>query len=159
MSSDRLSRMGSRIRAVMMWLLLAALPVQSWAVATMVHCGPLHHRMALPAVEAAAGTQHGHSRQHHGPAGHEHGSPHHDMAAEAGRADAPQADADPQSSLSMGKFKCSACATCCLGMALPSTVLSFDASVSSDTVETGMPQGHAVFVTAGIERPPRTFLA
>lgn len=75
-----------------------------------------------------------------------------------GHADAAQVGTDA-GSLSMGKFKCSACATCCLGMALPSSILTFDASVSSDTVEFGLPQGQVVFLTTVLERPPRTFLA
>jgi hypothetical protein len=157
--SAKLPKMCLPIRTLMIWLLLAALPVQSWAVATMVNCGPSHHRMTLPAVEVTADTYHGDSHGEHAQAGNDHGSHHHDMATDDGHADQSQADTDPQSlSLSMGKFKCSACATCCLGMALPSSVLTFDASVSSDAVEPGIPQCHVVFLTAGVERPPRIFL-
>jgi hypothetical protein len=144
--------MWSRIRTVMMWLLMAALPVQSWAVATMVNCGPSHHRMAPSAHEHSS---HSHERV---AAGHAHELDHDHDHDHGQHADEAPADTDPQP-LSLGKFKCSACATCCLGMALPSAILTFDASVSSDTIEPGMPQGHAVFLTAGPERPPRTFLA
>lgn len=144
----------------MMWLLLAALPVQSWAVATMVNCGPSHHRMTLQG-DAPAEARHGHSHEGHDQASHDHGSHHqshhHDVATADG-AEPSTADTGTDN-LSMGKFKCSACATCCLGMALPSSVLTFDASVSSDTIEPGMPVGHAVFLTAALERPPRTILA
>jgi hypothetical protein len=148
--------MGSRIRTVMMCLLLAALPVQSWAVATMVNCGPTHHRMSA-AMDTGA---HVHDEESHEPHGHDHASHHHDTATsdQADRVDQGQADPDPKTA-SMGKFKCSACATCCLGMALPSPLLTFDASVSSETVQLGMPQGHVVFLTAGLERPPRSILA
>jgi hypothetical protein len=149
--------MWSRIRTVTMWLLMAALPVQSWAAAAMVNCGPTHHRMgAQAAVEVAPGhsdTTHGQEAPSH--SGHHHAYPHHEMAADG------HADQDPSDSqsLSMGKFKCSACGTCCLGTVLPSPVLTFDASVCSATVESGMPQGHVVFLTAGLERPPRNILA
>ena len=68
-------------------------------------------------------------------------------------------DHDHHSLQKLGKFKCSACASCCLGVALPSPVLSFYASVSSDTPVAGMPQAVAVFLTEGLERPPRTVLA
>jgi hypothetical protein len=145
--------MWSRIRTAMMWLLLAALPVQGWAVATMVHCGPSHQRATLRAVDAISPVQHAHSHE-----GHDHGSHHASVVADDADTGPSPAGSDAQS-LSMGKFKCSACATCCLGMALPSAVLTFDASVSSDSLEPGMPRGHAVFLTAGLERPPRTFLA
>jgi hypothetical protein len=159
--------MWSRIRNVMMWLLIAALPVQSWAAATMVNCGPSHHRMAPQAASGGHSSSEHHSHAHDAQvAGHDHAVDHHDMEADGHHADEdqlqasdePQADTDQQS-LSLGKFKCSACAICCLGMALPSSVLSFDASVSSETVQPGMPHGHVVFLTAGPERPPRTILA
>ncbi|MGY4828558.1 hypothetical protein ACVNIS_08275 [Sphaerotilaceae bacterium SBD11-9] len=142
----------------MMWLLIAALPVQSWAVATMINCGPTHHRMAgQTAVEADQGHAHtAHTQDTHTLSGHDQAPHHHDTVVDA-NADHDQSDTDPQP-LSMGKFKCSACATCCLGMALPSRALTFDASVSADTVQPGIPRGHAVFLTAGLERPPRTLL-
>ena len=146
----------------MMWLLLAALPVQGWAVATMVNCGPTHHRMAPAAPDAAEHAHHGHSHDAHDGSGHDpraHTSHHHGDAAE-GQAQPDDADTHTDTApLSLGKFKCSACATCCLGMALPSTAVTFDAAVSSDTVEPHLPQPHVVFLTAGLERPPRSHLA
>lgn len=143
----------------MMWLLIAVLPVQSWAVATMINCGPTHHRMAgQSAVQADQGHTHmAHIQDTRSLSGHDHASHHHDMVVDA-NADQDQSDTDPQP-LSLGKFKCSACATFCVGMALPSPALTFDASVSSDTVQPGVPQGHTVFLTAGPERPPRTIFA
>lgn len=132
-----------RVRVVMIWLLMACLPVQSWAAATMLNCGPVHGRMAVEAIETTGHAGHGHSLEAHASAGHEHGSP----------------DADHQA-LELGQSNtCSACAACCLGLALPSTLLAFDASVSSDTFAPGMPHGRIVFLTAGLERPPRTILA
>lgn len=125
----------------MMWLLLAALPVQGWAVATLVNCGPTHPRMAAAAHDAA---EHAH---------------HHGETANQGEPANAQAEPDAAASLSLSKFKCSACASCCLGMALPSTAVTFDAAVSSDAVEPDLPQRHAVFLTAGLERPPRSHLA
>jgi hypothetical protein len=150
--------MGSWMRTVMMWLLLAALPVQSWAVATMLHCGPTHQRMGTTAGSHAnaspVASQHDHG---------DHGVHHHDIGTEGEAPQPAQAEQDQttpdQPPLSLGKFKCSACATCCIGVALPSAVVSFDASLSSGIAPSGMPQGDAVFLTAGPERPPRTFLA
>lgn len=59
----------------------------------------------------------------------------------------------------LGKFKCSACASCCMGTALPSAVLSFDAQVTRDTAESATPHAVGVFLTSGLERPPRNILA
>jgi hypothetical protein len=154
--------MRSRIRTVMMWLLIAALPVQSWAVATMVNCSPSHHRMAASASNGVDHQAHGHDGALM--PGHDHASHHHvavsdSHADEVAPSDAAEPGNDAKPPLSLAKFKCSACATCCLGMALPSSMVTFDASVSSDTVEPGMPHGHVVFLTAGLERPPRSILA
>jgi hypothetical protein len=130
--------------------------VQSWAAATMLNCGPTHHRMAGQAT-AAAEPSHSQAVDGHGAhSGHDASSHHHEVAFE-GHVDPGQADVDQP--LPLGKFKCSACASCCLGMALPSPILTIDASVSSDTVLPGMAQGHVVFLTAGLERPPRTLFA
>lgn len=77
----------------MMWLSLAVLPVQSWAVATMVNCGPLHHRITLQTVDATPDVHHGHAHEGHDQAGHDQGAHHHDMAT-VGHADQDQADDD-----------------------------------------------------------------
>jgi hypothetical protein len=54
--------------------------------------------------------------------------------------------------------KCSACASCCLGVALPSATLSFQAIAPSGAPVAGMFHAAAVFLTDGLERPPRTLL-
>jgi hypothetical protein len=150
--------MKSRFRTVVMCLLMAALPLQGLAAAAMLNCGPSHHRMATQGTGPDAAPHPAHGADHHGPAshaGHEHmGSP---TPASAADPSENTSDHDPLTKLS--QYKCSACASCCLGLALPSTIVSFDASVSSDTVEPGMPQAAAVFLTDGLERPPRPFLA
>jgi len=154
--------MSSWFRTALMWLLVAALPAQSWGAATMVNCGPSHHQMA---VEAAAAHDATHASGHDSmasPSGHTHDQHDHHRAAVVPDADVDgglPVDTDHHSLQSLGKFKCSACASCCVGVALPSPVLSFDASVSSDTPVAGMPQAVAVFLTDGLERPPRTILA
>lgn len=97
--------MRSRIRTVMMWLSLAVLPVQSWAVATMVNCGPLHHRITLQTVDATPDVHHGHAHEGHDQAGHDQGVHNHDMAT-VGHADQDQADDDTQLSLDQSLLKC-----------------------------------------------------
>jgi hypothetical protein len=146
-------------RNALMWLLVAALPVQAWAAATMVNCDPSHHQMALESVAAHEAVPHAHDSGDDSMAshsGHAHGQHAHHGAAAVPDADV---DTDHHSLQKLGKLKCSACASCCLGVALPSPVLFFDAGVSSDTLVAGMPQAVAVFLTDGLERPPRTILA
>lgn len=46
-----------------------------------------------------------------------------------------------------------------MGTALPSTVLSFEPQVTRDTAESAMPRAVGVFLTSGLERPPRNILA
>ena len=157
--------MWSRIRTSLLWLLMAALPVQSWAVATMVNCGPNHHEMSAQSAS--------HSGQSHAADEHEaaHGPDHHqdlevgthdlpdDSAASTSATSSTDAAGTDHHPLKLGKFKCSACATCCLGLALPSPILTFDAAVSSDTIEPGIKEAAPVFLTTGLDRPPRTLPA
>jgi hypothetical protein len=148
-----------------MCLLIAGLPVQSWAATTMINCGPSHQQRTIESIAAHDGMTHVQASRHDAMAphsGHAHHQVDHRATAVAPLADANPAhpsDADLHSLQKLGKFKCSACASCCLGVALPSLVISFDASVSSDTPVAGMPQVVAVFLTDGLERPPRTIRA
>jgi hypothetical protein len=131
-----------------MWLLVAALPLQGWAAATMIHCGPGHHR-----VVGAAPQVHDHSH-HHGAA----------LAAQdVATSDVDGVDhnslSDPHRLQKLGTDKCSACAACCTTAVLPATVLTFDPVALTDFVAPILPQAVAVFLTDGPERPPRTHLA
>jgi hypothetical protein len=88
-----------------MWLLLLALPLQGFAAATMINCGPNHHRMLAASARPATES-------------HEHAmSGHHLHAADAAgdiHAAATDDGEDGPSSVhhldKLSKFKCSACA-------------------------------------------------
>ena len=97
-----------------MWLLLLALPLQGYAAATMLHCGPNHHRMMTAAwAEPAATRDHAVTAPHHHAMGMADG--HHEAASAEGSPDAP-----PLPHLDkLMKFKCQACPVCCLGAAMP----------------------------------------
>lgn len=141
--------MSIRIRTVLMWLLLLALPMQGYATATMVSCGPNHHRMAaaaqlVDAVSASATAHH----SHHGMQG-----PH------AHEASAVADEQDTRHLSPASKFKCSACATCCVGAALPITPLVFAAAAPSGAPSSVFSIGPIGFQTDGPDRPPRTLLA
>jgi hypothetical protein len=139
-----------RFHSVMMWLLLLALPLQGFAAATMLHCGPNHHRMS----EASAPTA------SHDPAAHRH---HTEGTAADPHAPASVAVADPgawpHDLGTLAKFKCSACAACCMGAALPAAALVFPASARAIAPAFFVPASHVGFFTDGPDRPPRLFLA
>jgi hypothetical protein len=58
------------LRTVLALLLAVALPLQGWAAATMLHCGPAHDRPAVGQFAADAHAAHGHAGKAH--AGHDH---------------------------------------------------------------------------------------
>lgn len=55
--------------------------------------------------------------------------------------------------------KCSVGASCCAAVALPSPATGFDAVALSQSFTPPEPIGVAAFLTSGLERPPRPFLA
>jgi hypothetical protein len=101
-----------RFRLILAWLLLAALPLQGWAAATMLFCGP-----AQPAAVVAKANAHAHAAAHH-----DMHTAHHDVQAahaqhhvdttDTGSADHGTAD---------GSHTCGVCAACCNGVALAQT--------------------------------------
>jgi hypothetical protein len=125
--------MPSRIRAVLMWVLLFALPFQGYAAATLPGCGPDHHRVSAHAMSAAAPVA---------ASAHVHL---HDAAAD-------DHHADPMAS------KCSVCAACCVGAALPAAPLLFSAASSAAAPTAWLSIGKVGFLTGGPDRPPRPSL-
>ena len=142
--------MTSCLRFALMWLLLLALPLQGIAAATMLHCGPGHHGM-LAADAPVAHPSAGDSSSHHGGAGHGHAT----MQA-SGSADHPPSAADLSR---QSKFKCSACASCCLGVALPAAVITFATFAPADAPAFQVRIEPVGFFTDGPDRPPRIRLA
>ncbi|WP_124543204.1 hypothetical protein [Piscinibacter terrae] len=57
------------------------------------------------------------------------------------------------------KGSCSACASCCMAAALPTAIVSFEATPVADFFTTFDRRSVVVFVTEGPERPPRSILA
>lgn len=141
-----------RFRTALMWLLLLALPLQGVAAATMLGCGPNHHRNTEGA--GAAGV---HQHQHAGHDGHSHDLPASDV--ESAAADVAGDPGTSSHALDKGaKSKCSVCAACCIGAALPAAALLF---ARFDTVESPAaltPASHVGFFTDGPDRPPRISL-
>lgn len=125
-------------RIVMAWLVAVALPVQGFAAAAMLSCGPGHERMA-GAVEA----------------GHAHAS--HGTAATAAMASATASDATALAAA--GAFKCSACAACSVATALPTSLVIVAAQRPAAEAIPERLQPSGDFVVGRLEHPPRDFFA
>lgn len=147
--------MSLRFRLCLTWLLLLALPLQGFAAVAMVHCGPVHERML---AEVTAGfaekgqdeVGHGHHHQHAAGVAGEHP----DAGAPGPATDLPSADHLDE----IAKFKCSACASCCTGTALPTAVLPMVFVAPSLTTGPCILTVHVDFVLDGLDRPPRNLL-
>jgi hypothetical protein len=121
------------LRLMLICLLAVALPVQGWAAATMLSCGPGHHRMA----EAHAHEGHAMADEHGG---------HHDAASTSDLHD-------------LAQFKCSACAACGVVHVLPPAVVDFDLPREPAHYDALLRPAGVSFHTSGQERPPRRPLA
>ncbi|WBY01345.1 hypothetical protein PE066_18055 [Ramlibacter tataouinensis] len=112
----------SAIRILLAWLLLAALPLQGFAAATTLLCGPAHHGAASAAAAGPADRQpaavegDGHRHAHASAAGAHHGA--------AGT------DAAPLASNGTG-HSCNLCSAACHGLGI--------ASQPSQVAPTGAP--------------------
>ena len=146
--------MFARFRCVVMWILLLALPLQGFAAATMINCGANHHRM-LAASASAATEVHEHAMSGH----HQHEA---DLAGDmhAAAVDDDEHGASLAHHLDkLTKFKCSACAVCCMGAAMPTAALVIASFPPTMTTALFVSTPHADFVSDGLDRPPRLFLA
>lgn len=127
------------LRPVLMWLLLLALPLQGYAAATMLVCGPGHH--AGEAIESEAGS-------HADQAAHRYDD-------EADATPGSEGHVDPHG----GKLvKCSVCSVCCSASALPPPLPSFEAALPNATPSPAIAESGGDFLTDGPQRPPRTIL-
>jgi hypothetical protein len=132
-----------------MFLLAIALPLQGIAAATLICCplGPHDHDHA-----------HAVSHDHHGLDLAGHGHAHTDDASSNGTHVAHSHDGkrdlakDPL-------HKCNACASCCMGAAIPSQAIAFDVVKLSDRFAPLVARSVPAYVSEGLERPPRAFLA
>ena len=131
-------------RLALTFLLAIALPLQGMAAATMISCGLGQHEHDV----ARAASHH-----HHGSAGHDH-------AAEANSHETHFAHShEGNTDLAKGTpHKCSACASCCVGAAVPSQAIAFETVKLTDHFAPLVARSVPAYVTEGLERPPRAFL-
>ena len=136
------------LRFVWASLLALALPLQGLAAATMAACGPGH---------GGHGQGHEHAMPHDAQHAHGHGLGADVTSADDATADAATADEVPSTQHSQ---KCSVCASCCIASAgLPAHAVVAEPATSAESFVDLEPGSAPVFLTGGLERPPRSFLA
>ena len=129
------------IKTFLLWILLAALPVQGLAAAMQSSCGAAKQHAVVAHDQ------------------HDHASPGHHQDADA--LTAAQASGTDHASMSgHATSSCSACSTCCVGaIALPvDTAITpvHGATVPAFPLPSALP---ADFIPGGLERPPRSVTA
>ena len=137
----------TRIRRLVVLLLVAlALPIQALAAAAMLHCAPQGGAVAhLHGAGDEAQGHHGHPVADTG-----HAAPHvHD-------AHGPQSDAAGLADRAAANgHACSACAVCCTLAGVPVMALGVPAPEPLPAARPEPAAPAAVFLTSGVERPPR----
>jgi hypothetical protein len=149
--------MNRLFKIAMLWLLALALPVQGFAAVTQSSCAPqMQTQHIVAASEGIPDSVH----SHHPIAtdGIEHR--HHHMSTSAEQAG--HVDADKQTGHQDNKHanvKCSACATCCVGIAMLPAMPQLPAFPIASTLVvsslSAFPPGH---IPDGLKRPPKFFL-
>ncbi len=136
--------MRSLMRLMLLCLVALALPLQGYAATGALHCAALHGRM-----QASAAPH------------HDDGNAHHHDGHDAAHADSVTGDAGPDGGASRlgGSFKCSACAACCVGLALPAGAIRLPQGPAQGLAPPVATPSVAPFLTGGPERPPRIVLA
>lgn len=131
--------MNSLVRTLLIWLIVMAVPAQGAAAVNMAFCGPTHHGSSAAVAGQPSETA---NLDHH--------------AATA--LDPSTASLEPAQQVA-AHDTCSACASCCLGGAIPSAGLAVPASAVASTVFSALMATVDAFATDGPDRPPRLVLA
>ena len=160
------------LRTVLIWLVALAVPAQGMAAVAMLHCGPGHHSAQAGGVTAKMLPEEAHAM--HSAQGHVghlvQGSEAateaaasadvHGVAAAGAAADTAAGSAsDADLSTQPPNQKCSACAACCAGLALPSAVALLPTLDPVREVTALSPSWTAGVAVDGLERPPRILRA
>ncbi|HYD75682.1 hypothetical protein [Ramlibacter sp.] len=130
----------SVLRTLLAWLLLAALPLQGFAAATTLLCGPAHH--AATASAGATAAHHAASDGH----GHAH-------EAQAFESDA-DADATTSTATDIG-HSCNLCAAACHGLGVASQPSRFAPADAPQVLLTEAFQRLASRPAPVPDKPPR----
>jgi hypothetical protein len=125
-----------------LWFLSLTLVLQGMAVATMITCEPAHARM-----QAEVAMHGDHSHAHHSSNGHDQAS-----SFEV-------SDQGPVSGADVYDLTCSACASCCMGAALPFQQVRMEMIPVRTEAVSGALSPAADFVVSRPTPPPRTLRA
>jgi predicted cobalt transporter CbtA len=140
------------LKTLLLWLLIAALPLQGFAAAMLVSCGSAHDDSLQVAIM---------NDEHHDDSAAVH-SHHHDVADADSSSSDSTANAD-KSSATHDKHQhssCSVCAACCVGAVAPPSALNFTPVHSgSETVVISPAPLVTGYIPGGLERPPRHIFA
>lgn len=148
-------------RSVLTWLLVLAMPVQGIAAGGMQHCASAHERMEPGAMVSPVLQEHGFGHAHG--AGQERRSV--AFAADAAPAAASEAAVDGLAHTTVAASagvnedaRCSACAACCPALGLLNRALDLPAAPSGSRLAPLPVAAVPAFVSARLDRPPRSFL-
>lgn len=128
-------------------VLALALPLQGFAASSMLLCGPMHEDRA-PVHAAAPATTPQHAVASHGA----------ELSLSGAAAQAPSETLPKSEHATKVLGKCSLCAACA-AVALPSQAVVLAATPGTSVYDVAAFKVRAGFLTGGIERPPRPFLA
>lgn len=138
------------LRTLLLWLLIAALPIQGMAAAIQATCASEHQGNAIMMMAPD---------HHHDMAAHGHDHDDHQHVAQADDT----SDASGHSSNEPDAHKhstCSACASCCVGaVAPPSAAVQTPDYDNSDSIFMSLAALAAGFIPSSLERPPKRLSA
>lgn len=138
-------------KTLLLWLLIAVLPLHAVAAAASVSCGPVHQQAMQVAAQDDAHHPHDGSAT-------SHGNPH--AAAKMLHAAADSGAADGASPGTHQHATCSACTATCIGAAAPPSALNLTPTFSGSERVTVSPASLVVGMTSrDLERPPKNILA
>jgi hypothetical protein len=130
------------LKTFLLWLLLAALPLQGIAAAMQTSCGTMAHHDPAEVVMSA--------QSHH----------HEGDGASVSVKIAVAKTAGDSANIKHKNAVCSACAACCVGAVAPPSGLALTAAYSSALPEVVSPPPLVTgFIPAGLERPPKRITA
>lgn len=142
--------MNRLFKTAMLWLLALALPVQGFAAVTQSSCAPQMQHVLAESAAMKSSVQ-----SHHQTSTAEH--QHHQMnmlADHAANVDT-SALTDHQTN-SHAKVKCSACATCCIGIAMLPVMPQLPAfPIASSPIVSSLSSLFPGHIPDGLKRPPK----
>lgn len=147
--------MFQRLRIFVFWLLLFALPLQSFAAVTGGACTCMHVPTLGAAASPAGHDQHGASQR--GDEAEDHATAEKPCHSEV---QAPQPHCDSGSAHSSEKSSCGACSGCCMVHAAIPAALFAPEDVSAPRISAvALPDLFTDHITPTPKRPPRFFSA